>query len=311
MFNSPKVTSQKITFQPIRNIALGLVTALTLGIPSVTALEVGVSPPRFEVEINKKQRSQSFKVKNFAKKPVEMRAYVHSWILDEKNQVKVVESTEQTLDQWIVFTPSRFTIPAGGEQTIRFAIRPKVKPNSGEHRAILYLEEVARAKNNTKSVVTIARLGVVIYAYSGEVKRVGTLNSISVDTKDDGTAAALFDVSSEGNAHVRIKGQYAIWKAEQYPGAEATERIENLGKSKSQLPANIVNAGVIQINPILPSTRRQLELPIPKKLPPGKYILDINGDLSGVPLDKGIPFTVPAVSNNPSKQKQSLTSLTQ
>ncbi|MEM7554393.1 MAG: fimbria/pilus periplasmic chaperone [Cyanobacteria bacterium P01_A01_bin.84] len=302
--------SQKNTSQQIRSIVLGLIAAFTLGIPMrVTALEIGVSPPRFEIEINDKQRSQSFKIKNFAKEPVEMRAYVHSWVLDEHNKVKIVESTEQTLDQWITFTPSKFTIPAGGEQTVRFAIRPKVKPNSGEHRAILYLEEVPKKTNNSQSVVTLARLGVVIYAYSGKVERVGTLNSVNVDAKANGTMAAVFDVSSEGNAHVRVKGQYAIWKADQYPGAETTQKIQNLGKPKAQLPANIVNAGIIKINPILPSTRRQLEFPIAKKLPPGKYILDINGELSGVPIDKGIPFTVPAVSNNPSKQKQPLTSL--
>lgn len=285
--------------QNIKSVGLGLVAFLTLGIKSVDAIEISVSPPRFEIPIGTKKRSQSLKIKNFDDKPVEMKAHIRSWTLDENSKLQEVESTEQTLDQSIIFTPSRFTIPPGGEQTIRFAIRPKVKLATGEHRAILNLEEIPRKNKNRdpNSLITVASMGVVIYAYSGEVKRVGVLNSVNVDTKPNGLTTAAFDVSSQGNAHVRMNGQYAIWSAAKYPGAEATKILPGLNKPKAKLPANIVRAGKIKIKPVLPATRRQQILPIAKKLPPGKYILDINGDLSGTLIDKGIPFTVPPLSN--------------
>ncbi len=111
-------------FRKTTGIALGLISALALGIPSADAIHIGVSPPRVEVKIKDKSRSKTIKIANFDKKPVEMRAYVRSWTVDKDGKLQLVKSTAQTLDRWIVFTPSRFTIPAGGTQTVRFAIRP-------------------------------------------------------------------------------------------------------------------------------------------------------------------------------------------
>ncbi|KAF3889046.1 MULTISPECIES: fimbrial biogenesis chaperone [Nostocales] len=282
-------------FKTPRCIALSLIGALALGIPIATAMEVGVSPPRFEIEFNNKTRTQSLNVTNLSSKPVEMKAYVRTWTTTEDNKFQEAQSTEQSLDRWIVFTPSRFTIPPRSSQTIRFEIRPKVKPSPGEHRAVLYLEEVPPGGEDSQAVVAIGRLGVVIYGYSGEIKRVGALNSVRVDTKPNG-ATAVFDISSTGNAHVRVKGQYAIWSAAKYPGAAATKALPDVENPQAKLPENVLNAGLLDFSAVLPGTRRQLLLPISKKLPPGKYVLDINGDLSGTRIDQGIPFTIPASS---------------
>jgi hypothetical protein len=282
-------------FRKTTGIALSLIAALTLDMPSAPALEVGVSPPRFEVEMNSKTRTQSINIVNLSSESVQMKAYVRSWTTSEDNKLQETESTEQSLDRWIVFTPSKFTIPARGSQTVRFAIRPKVQLAAGEHRAILYFEEVPSESSNSKALTSIGRLGVVIYGYSGELKRVGVLNSVNIDTKPSGVTAR-FDVSSTGNAHVRMKGQYAIWPAAKYPGAKTTQPLSNLGNAKAKLPDNVLDAGTLDLPAVLPGTHRQLLLPITKKLPAGNYVLDINGELSGLAIDKGIPFTVPAAT---------------
>ncbi|MGB3652342.1 MAG: molecular chaperone, partial [Rivularia sp. (in: cyanobacteria)] len=119
----------------------------------------------------------------------------------------------------------------------------------------------------------------------------------------------IFDVSNTGNAHVRLNGEYAIWPAAKYPGAKATQPLKQLNNSKDKPPQNILYAGNLKLKPVLSDTRRQLVLPINKKLPPGNYVLDINGELSGVPIDKGIPFTVPAAANMPKPAKSPVTSL--
>ena len=72
----------------------------------------------------------------------------------------------------------------------------------------------------------------------------------------------------------------------------------------------MIHAGRLTNSPVLADTRRQLVMPIKKKLPPGNYILDINGELDGVPIDKGIPFTVPAAVGAPKPTKSPATSAT-
>ncbi|AFZ04008.1 molecular chaperone [Calothrix sp. PCC 6303] len=277
------------------SLVLSLVSAIAFMVPEAIAMEIGVSPPRFEIKMDGKTKSQSIKIVNMSSEPVEMQAYVRNWTLNENNQIEEISSTEQSLDQWIVFTPSRFTIPPRGTQNVRFAIRPKVKPAAGEHRAIIYLEEVPSANAGSQAVKAVGRVGVAVYAYSGDVKRVATINSINVDAKST-AVQAKFDVSNTGNAHVRLKGQYAIWRAANYPGLKATQAIP---KDKSKLPANVISVGDLDFAPILPAMRRQLTLPIKQKLPPGNYVLDINGDLSGVPIDQGIKFTVPVANTSP------------
>lgn len=283
-------------FQKSKNIALSLIGVLALGMPPAQAINIGVSPSRVEMEINSsKTRSQSIRVLNLSSEPVVVRAIVRSWVMSEDSKLQVVAPSEQSLEQWIVYTPSQFTIPARGAQTIRFAIRPRVQPQPGEHRAVLYLEEVPPIDAPSKGVRVMGRLGVVIYGYVGDVKRVGVVNSVTVDTKPN-AISAVFDISSQGNAYVRLNGQYAIWPAAKYPGSEATKPLANLGSPKTKIPDVLLDAGALPSSPVLPNNRRQLLLPITKTLPPGNYVLDIDGNLSGLPIKKGIPFTVPNVN---------------
>lgn len=295
----------------VKAIAFSLIGLIAWEIPSVTAIEVSISPPRMELDINsRKGRSNTIKVTNFADKPVQMRAYVKNWTLNEKNKLKEIPSTETSLDQWILFTPSKFTIPAKGTQTLRFAIRPKTQPKSGEHRAVIFFEEIPSSADSN-AVGTKAAIGVVVYAYAGEIKRVGSVNSVSVDTKPNGINA-VFDVSNQGNAHVRMRGQYAIWNAAKYPGAKATSVIKDVEDLNKKIRANIVRVGNINLPPVLPNTSRKLLQNLTKetgKLPPGNYVLDINADLSGTRIDKGIPFTVKATANSPKPTKSPVTSL--
>ncbi len=276
-------------------ITLGLISLL-VGMPSAKAMEISITPPRVELDINKKStRSSSIKITNLSDKPVEMKAYVRNWTMDENNQLQDSPSSEQSLDQWIVFTPSRFTVPARSTQNVRFAIRPKVKPASGEYRAVIYIEEISPSNENSGAIETVGRVGIVVYGNAGEVKRVGSINSVTVDSKPN-AIKAVFDVSNKGNAHIRMGGQYAIWRAANYPGAKATQTIPGVNNPKTKLPANVVQAGNIELPPVLPNNSRQLVLPLTSKLPPGNYVLDINGSLSGMAVDKGIPFTVSATT---------------
>lgn len=277
----------------ISKISLGILGALFLGIAPVSAIDVGVSPPRFHIDINsKKTRSQAIKVMNFDSKPVELKVYVRSWTMNENNQLQAVPPTEQSLDQWIVYTPSRFTIPPGGSQTIRFAVRPRLQPKNGEHRAVVFIEEILPPNSSPKPGVQITgRLGVAVYGYVGDIKRVGVLNAVNVETKPN-ALNAVFDISNQGNGYVSMKGQYAIWPAAKYPGAEATKPIPNFTRD-TKINEPLADAGLLPSIPVLPDNRRQVLLPITKKLPPGDYVLDINGELNGVAIKKGIPFTVP------------------
>ena len=300
MMNSQKISAALLTVST-------LTTSFQL---PASAISIGVSPPRFELKLDEKRpTTEVFRVINVGSKPATFKIYVQDWIFNEKNEIKPAPPSEQSLGKWIVVNPGQFTLPAGKSQTVRFSIRPRVKPQAGEHRTLIYVEELpdkATDKADTP-VKVVGRYGVGVYAYVGEIKRIGLVNSIQVDTKN-APVKATFDISSQGTAYVRMSGQYAIWQATKYPGANNTKQISDTAKAKTKLPDGMVAAGILPSSPVLPATRRQLILNISQQLAPGNYVLDLNGDLSGLAIDKGINFTVPVVrnSNPPSRSSGSL-----
>ena len=263
---------------------------LALGLASPLAAQLGVSPTRFELSLEGRPSTQSVRVFNFGKRDVNIQVSVVNWDLDEHNKVRHLPPTEQSLDQWIVVNPVRFAIPAGSSQTVRFSIRPKLRPAPGEHRAMIYFQQLPAEKDETPGLDVLYRLGLGIYGYVGEITRKAELHSVTVKGR-----IAWFDITSQGSANVRLQGQYALWPAASYPGTAKTGLIENLGKPETVLPAGILEAGALPAGtPVLPGDRRQVPLELHQPLPAGNYVLDLNGTLGDAELNLAVPFTVTA-----------------
>ena len=269
--------------------APGLATAQT---PPEPPAQVAVSPPRFELELGSKPVNESLKVLNLGEDPVTVEVSVYPWVLDENNQVQIVEPDEQSLDQWMVINPLRFTISGGGSQVVRFSIRPRIEPEPGEHRAIIYLKQILPEVTEERAPLRVSfRLGVGVYAWVGDVTREATIHSVELVPASNPPAFG-FDISSSGTAHVRLEGQYAVWRAENFPGSEATSPIEGINTASAEAPEAVQEFGTLPTIPVLPGTRRSLSLQLLEDLPPGDYVLDLNGAVAGVAIDQAIRFEV-------------------
>jgi len=280
---------------------LGVVQAAVLGIlfgivgtgSAQTTLpppQIAVSPSKFEINIGAKPSVESLRVFNLGVEPVTVTVNVATWDLDENSAVRIVEPSEQSLDQWLVINPLTFVVEAGQSQAVRFSIRPRVAPQTGEHRAMIYLTEQPREDANGPVTVRF-QLGIAVYGYVGEVTHQGELESVEI-VPDSNPVAAAFDISSVGNAHVRLRGQYAVWPADAFPGSEKTEEIPDLALPDPTIPEPIFAAGFLPTTPVLASTRRTIVLQAPNQLPPGDYVLDLNARLGDVEIDQSLRFSV-------------------
>jgi len=260
---------------------------------------VAVSPARFEIELTEQPVSESLRVFNLGDEEVSLEVSVYPWTLDEANRVQIVEPDEQSLDQWMIVNPLRFSIPGGKSQVVRFSIRPRVEPEPGEHRAIIYLtQQVSESQSEETTLRVSFRFGVAIYAWAGEIRREGTLNSVTLESPSDPPAFSL-DVSSRGNGHVRMTGQYGVWQADQFPGEGETSQLEGLGSDGAIPPEEILETGFLPSKPVLPGSQRILRLQLERSLAPGDYFLDLNGDLAGSRIDRAIAFTIPEPAVEP------------
>lgn len=255
--------------------------------------QIAVSPSKFVLELGDKPIAESVKLINLGDQPVTIDTRLVNWDLDEANSVRPLAPDEQSLEQWMIVNPLRFEIPAGGTQTVRFLIRPKVRPEPGEHRAMIYFSQVLPESAPQGRFVVKFRLGVAVYAHVGEMTRLGKLNKVEVDAAGS-PVRARFDVSSEGSAHVRLSGRYAVYSAEGFPGTDPSTGIETAAKIEMPLPSSVFVAGSLPTTPVLPGARRDIVVNLGRgRLSPGHYVLAVRGDISGESIDSTIPFTVP------------------
>lgn len=253
---------------------------------------VAVSPGKFDIEIGNRPTVQSLRLFNLGDKEVEIQASVANWVLGDDNRVQVVAPTEQSLDQWIVINPLRFKIAPRSSQTVRFAVRPRVQPEDGEHRAMLYFEEVLPEDRNEGEVYVNFKVGVAVYGNAGEVRRESDMHGIEV-VSDHRVLAARFDLTSHGNAHVRMAGQYAIWPVNMFPGVSAVAPIADAGQPEAILPPGVLAAGKLPAIPVLAGTRREVPLVLQHTLPAGEYVFATLGDVSGSEFREAVRFVVP------------------
>ena len=249
--------------------------------------QVGISPTRFEVPVGSSPTTNSFRVTNLGEDPLEIRVSIANWEMDEENHVRIIAPTPQSLDQWIVVNPVHFTVPPRESQVVRFSIRPRVEPEPGEHRAMIYLDQVLDEAPAGSGLRIKFQYGVTVYGYVGEPDRQGTVET-SVDA---GTEAveARFDIRSTGSAYVRLGGTWAVWSAADYQGASATAPVKGDAAGSTR---GLLTTGNLPALPVLGGTTRTQRFAL-HGLPAGDYVLDVNGELSGTPIDEGIPFSVP------------------
>jgi len=248
--------------------------------PSASALEIAVSPARFELSIDNKRNTQTLEIVNSANREVEVGIDLANFDLDENNKLRVLPPTEQSLDQWIAINPTRVKIPALGRRTMRFAIRPQVEPAEGEHRAVIFLNE---EKGDTADGLSFKfRIGVVVYGQVGEANRAATLHKVSGDKR-----GITLDIENTGNAHARFRGLYAVWDANSYPGDSAAKSLlqgikDTRKPSEDVVAPGTLAAGIMAQTPVLPGARRTVIQSLPNTAKSGQrkvYLLGKLGDV--------------------------------
>ena len=253
--------------------------------------QIGVSPSMLELSIGSEPVNESLRLFNLKKTPTNVKVEVYNWTLDENNEVKLLPPTEQSLDQWMLINPTAFTLEPGKSQVVRLSVRPPVKPDPGEHRALIYFIEEPMEKNvadeEKKPVEVLFKLGVGVYANANPVKRSSTLKTLSLDKSDNTLKAAIIN---SGNVHTRLTGGYSIWKKDDFPGIQNAEKyVKNEDADKN--PEGLVASGQLNQTPVLPGNTRTIITQLPSLPKSGSYIVAVSGELGDKKIEKTYPVS--------------------
>lgn len=105
--------------------------------------QLGITPSRINETVslsnnkNKQGLNQSLTLYNYGNKP----KIISLDIIDLDTSGTPISPSERTLKTWTLINPTLFTIPAGGYQTVRMAIRLPINFEKGQYKAMLSIEQ--------------------------------------------------------------------------------------------------------------------------------------------------------------------------
>lgn len=266
--------------------------------------QVGISPQNFIVDLDSPGKVHAYRLMNMGQSPVRIDVSLMSFELNEDNQVVPTVPTETSLENWIIVNPLALTIPPGGSQVVRFSVRPAIELPAGEHRAAMIFqqlptttqEELASSGEASMMFKSLFRLQSAIYATVGHIERTGYHYDVRLSAD-----SLWLQVENSGNGHIRLSGDWALWPASHYNAALGSQWLNWLTLTHSQRQANPLASpperhGELSANPVMPNAKRWLRIPIPGGVLPGRYHLELTGQLSDSPIRLSLPLNVgPAV----------------
>lgn len=267
--------------------------------------QVGISPQNFIVDLDSPGKVHAYRLMNMGQSPVRIKVDLMSFELNENNQVVPTVPTEASLENWIIVNPLELTISPGDSQVVRFSIRPAIELPVGEHRAAIIFqqlptteEELPSASSGEASMVfkSLFRLQSAIYATVGHIERTGYHHDVRLSED-----SLWVQVENTGNGHIRLSGDWALWPSSQYNATQGNQWLNWLGLTNSERQANTLisppeHHGRLSANPVMPYAKRWLRIPIPGGIQPGRYHLEIKGQLSDSPIQLSTSLHVgPAV----------------
>jgi len=240
---------------------------LSAGMPPA---QIGMSPGHFEITYDGKSKTHSLKLMNYSNRTIHARISLGNWTLNNTELVEI-SPTPQSLDQWILITPVNFKVAPKKTQTIRFAIRPRTKPLSGEHRAMIWINEVP-SSDNQKGMNTKFRLGVGVYLNVPPIHPKGKLNTMATKVEKNSIKVSL-NYTNKGNVHDRLHGHLSLWKA----NTKLSKKDRNEIVSKKKVHKDLISQIPLPAKPILAKLKKRVDMFLAKPTKKGKYLIYLNG----------------------------------
>lgn len=247
---------------------------------SVTAeggmAQVAVSPERFEIEYDGISRTHALKLFNMSDRNLSVTVEASDWTLT-KGKIEELPPTVQSLSQWLVFAPSQFDVSAKKVQVVRFAIRPRVKPSAGEHRAMIWLNEIPKKTAPKSGMQARFRFGIAVYLFVPPSNADAAIKKVRLQTQGKPTVA--LEITNTGNRHDRLIGTLSAWRHDsRLSDVQKSAILDRPGNEKPKHPDLFFVMGLSSMPVLADKTVRQKYVLPP--LAPGDYDLLIKGKFS-------------------------------
>jgi len=169
---------------------------------------VGLSPPRFEVQVESGQVSrQVLTIINGSEQPADLSVKTADWAYDGRGGVDFQEPLQPgSCRPWVAIERHQIHVAGGGQYKFRFEITPPPGTAAGECRFALMIEGAeGHVQAGSVDLPLGARMAAVVYAEIGSAKPALHILGTHMGTVE-GRATPMVDIRNDGSAHGRLSG---------------------------------------------------------------------------------------------------------
>ena len=227
-------------------------TALVLAGQATADISLDVTPMRVQLHVMPgAEFTDAVEITNVGDEPVRIQAELEDWFLNEVGTplYQNAGSLEATASFWVEIAPKDFLIEPGETEFVRFTTRiPEMVNDGGYHCAIVISNKPIITPDPASRTVSVrGRIATMIYVTVGHPKKSARIENMVAVPGPKGEPRVRLEIENDGRDFLRLAGDLRL-----YAGDKAVS-------------ASILLPDV----PILPGTRRILELDLPRGVAPG------------------------------------------
>lgn len=185
-----------------------------LAAPSPTPATTGISLAPARVEVEMQPGAEMTMVVNLDyhtagdnSQPVRIVASLNDWTIDRTGQVQFERpnTLPNSASSWLIYSPAETTIIPGNLHAIRVTISVPKDATPGDHLTALIVEQRPdniKLNENRRQMVIRYRMAAVFYIKVPQLRRLGSLESLRAETKDDHVVITPL-LKNAGNSVIR------------------------------------------------------------------------------------------------------------
>jgi hypothetical protein len=164
--------------------------------PSTPAMTgISLAPARVEVEMLPGSETTlvvnlDYHTSEKNAQPVRVIASLNDWTIDRTGQVQFERANTypNSASPWLIYSPAETTVIPGNMHAIRVTISVPKDATPGDHLTALIVEQRPdniKLNQNRRQMVIRYRMAAVFYIKVPQLRRLGSLESLRAETKDD------------------------------------------------------------------------------------------------------------------------------
>jgi len=180
--------------------------------PTPTATGISLAPARVEVEMTPGSEittvvNLDYHTAGDNSQPVRIVASLNDWTIDRAGQVQFERpnTLPNSASSWLIYSPAETTIIPGNLHAIRVTISVPKDATPGDHLTALIVEQRPdniKLNENRRQMVIRYRMAAVFYIKVPQLRRLGSLESLRAETKDDQVVITPL-LKNAGNSVIR------------------------------------------------------------------------------------------------------------